>query len=141
MASALACSGKGTSDSITPPVVPTDTTPTGPVQRTSYSVRVSIDPADAALAGTAGVSVSGLTVRLTKAGSTNPPSNATTNANGEVTFSNLLDGLYTASVERALLTADEVARLPATAERDASVFAGGGTDAGLAAVGMRQPPL
>lgn len=125
MASALACSGKGTSDAITPPVVPTDTTPTGPVQRTSYSVRVSIDPADAALAGTAGVSVSGLTVRLTKAGSTNPPSNATTNANGEVTFSNLLDGLYTASVERTL-TADEVARLPAT-ERDASVFAGGVT--------------
>ena len=118
----VACGGKGVTDSTSPPVKP-DTTPT--VQRTSLTVRVQIDPADATIASTAGVGVSGLTVRLTKAGSSDAPLVATTDGAGSVKFDNLLDGSYTASVERTL-SAAELARL-APADRDASVFAGGVT--------------
>ena len=121
-----ACGGKGVTDSTSPPIKP-DTTPTQTVQRTSLTVRVSIDPADATLASTAGVGIGGLTVRLTRAGSTDAPRTATTDASGTVKFDALLDGSYTASVERAL-TSTELTRL-APADRDASVFAGGVTTA------------
>ncbi len=123
-----ACTGKGVTDSTTPPVVPdTTTTPGGTVQRTSLTVRVQIDPADASLASTAGITASGLTVRLSRAGVNETPRTATTDATGTVRFDALLDGQYTASVERTL-SAAELARL-APADRDASVFAGGTTTA------------
>ena len=122
----VACAGKGVTDSTTPPVVPdTTTTPGGTVQRTSLTVRVQVDPADAALASTAGVTVAGLAVRLSRAGVNEAPRVATTDANGAVRFDALLDGQYTASVERAL-SAGELARLAPT-DRDASIFAGGST--------------
>lgn len=123
----LCACGGGVSDSITPPIKP-DTTPTNPggtVQRTSLTVHVQIDPADAAIASTAGIGIAGLSVRLTKAGSSETPKLATTDATGTVKFDNLLDGSYTASVER-VLTAAEVARLNPD-DREASVFAGGST--------------
>ncbi len=124
----VACAGKGVTDSTTPPVVPdTTTAPGGTVQRTSLTVRVQVDPADAALASTAGVTVAGLTVRLSRAGVNEAPRVATTDANGAVRFDALLDGQYTASVERAL-SAGELARLAPT-DRDASIFAGGSTTA------------
>lgn len=119
--------GGGVTDSITPPIKP-DTTPTNPggtVQRTSLTLLVQIDPADAALASTAGIGIAGLNVRLTKAGSSEAPKVATTDATGTVKFESLLDGSYTATVERVLTTA-EVARLD-PGDRDATVFAGGVT--------------
>ncbi len=123
-----ACSGKGVTDSTTPPVVPdTTTNPGGTVQRTSLTVRVQFDPADASLASAAGITAAGLTVRLSRAGVNEAPRTATTDATGTVRFDALLDGQYTASVERTL-SAAELARL-APADRDASVFAGGTTTA------------
>lgn len=120
------CSG-GVTDSTTPPIKP-DSTPTNPggtVQRTSLTVRVQIDPADAAIASTTGISIAGQTVRLTKSGSNAAPLVAATDATGTVKFESLLDGVYTASVER-VLTATEIARL-SPSDRDATVFAGGVT--------------
>ena len=125
MAAALVACGGGVSDSVTPPVKP-DSTPTDPggtVQRTSLTVRVQVESADAAIANLAGVTVSGLGVRLTRQGSSAAPLQATTDATGTVKFENLLDGTYTASVERVLSTA-EIDRL-APADREANVFAGG----------------
>lgn len=119
-----ACGGKGVTDS-TVVVPPTDTSSHGTVQRTSFAVHVAIDPADAAIASAVGISVSGLSVRLSKSGSSDAPLIATTSAAGDVTFTNLLDGLYTASVERTLSTAEQN-RLSAS-DRDATVFAGGVT--------------
>ena len=121
-----ACGGKGVTDSTSPPVKP-DTTPVQTVQRTSFTVHVTVDPADATIAGTAGVGVNGLTVRLTKAGATDAPLTAVTDATGTVRFDGLLDGAYTASVERTLSPA-ELSRL-APADREASTFAGGVTAA------------
>ena len=121
----FACSG-GVRDSVAPPTGP-DTTvtvpPTGTVQRASVTVRVSIDTGDASLAQAAGVALGGITVRLQRTGSGEAPRVATTDAEGAVKFDNLLEGLYTTSVDR-MLTATELARLPA-ADREAAVFAGG----------------
>lgn len=92
----VAACGGGVTDTVTPP--PTDSTPTNPggtVQRTSLTVNLRIDPADAAIANTAGVSVAGLAVRLTKAGTNDVPLTSVTDAGGTVTFDRLLDGLYT----------------------------------------------
>ena len=120
----VACGGKGVTDSVTPPVKP-DTTPTTTVQRTSLTVHVQVDPADAAIAAGAGVSVNGITVRLSRAGVNGAPLTGLTDATGTVKFDSLRAGSYTASAERTLTSA-EVARL-APADRDASVFAGGST--------------
>lgn len=123
----VACGGKGVTDSVTPPVKP-DTTPTTTVQRTSLTVHVQVDPAAAAIAAIAagaGVSVNGITVRLSRAGVNGAPLTGLTDATGTVKFDSLRAGSYTASAERTLTSA-EVARL-APADRDASVFAGGST--------------
>ncbi len=120
----VACGGKGVTDSVTPPVKP-DTTSTTTVQRTSLTVHVQVDPADAAIAAGAGVSVNGITVRLSRAGVNGAPLTGLTDATGTMKFDSLRAGSYTASAERTLTSA-EVARL-APADRDASVFAGGST--------------
>ncbi len=120
----MSCSGKGVTDSVTPPIKP-DTTPITTVQRTSLTVHVQIDPADAAIAASTGVSVAGIVVRLSRDGVNGSPRTGLTDASGTVQFDSLLDGRYTASAERTLTVA-EVARL-APSDRDASVFAGGST--------------
>jgi hypothetical protein len=74
------------------------------------------------LASTAGITAG--PYGASRAASTEPAT-ATTDATGTVRFDALLDGQYTASVERTL-SAAELARL-APADRDASVFAGGTT--------------
>ncbi len=122
-----ACVGTGVTDADSGALKP-DTTkvpPVGTVQRTILTVRVQLDPSDQALAATAGVSVPGITVRLTRNGSNDAPRTATTDANGSVRFDALLDGIYSASAER-VLSATELQRLP-VADRDASVFAAGAT--------------
>jgi hypothetical protein len=122
-----ACSGGGVTDSAGP--TPRDSTPTAPpggtVQRASLTVRVQFDSADRALVEAAGLSVAGLTVRLTRAGDVGAPRLATTDADGVVRFEQLLEGQYTASAERAL-TPDELLRVPEAA-RERARFAGGGT--------------
>ena len=121
-----ACTAGGiveTTDGV--PGTPTDSTRTPTVQRAAISVRVSVDPADAAIAQQAGISVGGLTIRLTSQRPGDPGRTAVTAADGTTRFDNLLEGVYQASVERRL-TAAEVARLPA-GDRDASVFAGSGS--------------
>lgn len=120
----VACGGSTVTD--TPdPTPPVDTTKPGPtVQRASITARVTIDPADASLAQQAGISVSGLTVRLTSSRAGEPVRTAFTGADGTVRFDNLLEASYSASVERKLST-EELAKLPPT-DREASVFAGGG---------------
>lgn len=95
----------------------------GAVQRATLNVSVSIDTADAALATAAGFGVEGLTVRLVRPASSEPPMTALTGSTGIATFSNLQQGAYQVSVER-ILTATEIARLPEDA-RDATIFAGG----------------
>ncbi len=124
---AAACGGSSVTDGTSPPVPPRDTsTTTGPptVQRASITVRVAIDPADASIASTAGVSAAGLTVRLLRATPGATPLNGTTTADGTVRFDSLLEGAYQISADRAL-TSDELDRLSPD-DRDASVFAGGG---------------
>ena len=61
----VACAGGTVSDG-TGPITPVDTTkpPVGTVPRGTITVRVSIDPADAAIASAAGVNTAGLAVRL-----------------------------------------------------------------------------
>lgn len=123
--SVTACGGGSVSDGTGPgPTPPTDTTKPPTVQRASITARVTIDPADAAIASTAGIAVSGLTVRLTSSRASDPVRTAITAADGTARFDDLLEGIYTASVERRL-TADEIARL-SPADREASVFAAGG---------------
>lgn len=123
-----ACGGGSVSDTGTGPgpgpTPPADTTKPPTVQRASITVRVMIDPVDAAIASTAGIGVSGLTVRLSSSRAGDPVRTATIAADGTARFDNLLEGVYSAGVDRAL-TAAEVARL-APSDRDASFFAGGG---------------
>jgi len=120
----VACGGGAVTD--TPgPTTPVDTTkPPTTVQRASITARVTIDPVDASLARQAAIGVSGLTVRLTSSRASDPVRTAVTAADGTVRFDNLLEGVYSADVERTL-TVTELQRLPA-ADREASVFAGGG---------------
>jgi len=124
---ATACGGGGVTDRTGP-----DTTSTNPggggggggtVQRGSISVQVTLDPADAAVATAAGVTVAGLPVTLVTLGSNEAVRTATTDASGTARFTGLLEGAYAAGVTRTLTSA-EMARLP-EGERDASVFAGG----------------
>lgn len=119
-----ACGGGSVTD--TPdPTTPIDTTKPPPtVQRASITARVSIDPADVNLAQQAGISVSGLTVRLTSSRAGEAVRTGVTGADGTVLFDNLLEASYSASVERKLTT-EELAKL-APPDREASVFAGGG---------------
>jgi len=95
----------------------------GTVQRGSISVQVTLDPADAAVATAAGVTVAGLPVTLVTLGANEAVRTATTDASGTARFTDLLEGAYAAGVTRTLTRA-EIARLP-EGERDASVFAGG----------------
>lgn len=121
-----ACGGGGVSDTGTGPgpTPPVDTTKPPTVQRASITARVTIDPADVSLASTAGIGVSGLSVRLTSSRAGEPVRTATTGADGTARFDDLLEGVYTASVERRL-TSDELSRV-APGDREASTFAGGG---------------
>ena len=124
VAFATACSGGQISDGGTGPVIPTDTTkPPGTVQRATLTVRVSVDAADATVANSAGVSVIGTTVHLTRAIAGFTPQSTTVEAGGTVRFENLLDGVYTISADRPLSTT-EIARL-SPADRDVTLFAGG----------------
>jgi hypothetical protein len=101
--------------------------PTGPsggtIQRSTLTVRAYIEPADASIAATAGVSLAGLVVRLSRRPSTESPRTAVTNSGGVAQFEGLLQGYYEISVDRALAPS-ELAALPLE-DRDASVFAGG----------------
>lgn len=120
-----ACGGSAVTDTPGPTVPPVDTTkPPTTVQRASITARVTIDPVDASLAQQAGFSLGGLSVRLTSSRASDPVRTGMTAADGTVRFDDLLEGVYSASVERKL-TADELARL-APADREASMFAGGG---------------
>jgi hypothetical protein len=119
-----ACGGGGVSDKPVGPVTPVDTAkPPGTVQRATLAVTVSIDAADAALATVAGVSSSGITVRIQRTGSTEAPRTAVTGTDGVARFTELLEGTYQVSADRPL-TGAEVTRLP-EADREASLFAGG----------------
>ena len=119
-----ACGGGAVTDAPGPATPPVDTTKPPTVQRASITVRVAIDPGDAAIATTTGVSASGVTVRITRTTPGVPPQTGTTGSDGSVRFDNLLEGVYQVSVDRPL-TAMEVARL-AAGDREVSIFAGGG---------------
>ena len=119
-----ACGGSTVTDTPDPTPPVDTTTPVPTVQRASITARVTIDPVDVSVAQQAGIGVSGLTVRLTSSRAGEPVRTAVTATDGMARFDNLLEASYSASVERKL-TADELARL-APADREASVFAGGG---------------
>ena len=94
------------------------------VQRATLNVHIAIDDtSDARIAATAGVSVAGLTVRLTRTASTEAPRSATTDAEGNLQFTHLVPAVYQLAVERPL-SATELALL-APEDREASIFAGG----------------
>jgi hypothetical protein len=126
VAATAACGGGGVSDTGTGPgpTPPVDTTKPPTVQRASITARVTIDPADVSLASTAGITLSDLSVRLTSSRAGDSTRTAITGGDGTVRFDDLLEGVYTASVERRLTTA-ELARL-SPADREAAVFAAGG---------------
>lgn len=119
----------------------------GTVQRASLVVRVSIDPSDASIATTAGISTNGLTVRLQRGASTEPPRTAVTAADGSARFEGLTQGNYEISIDRPL-TAAELSLL-APADREASIFAGGASiavapplrDVGIELVAARRGSL
>jgi hypothetical protein len=124
-----ACSPGAVTDSSGPGPGGPDTTGTGggggTIQRGALAVQVQVEPSDAAVVSAAGVSLSGLTVRIQRRFSAEPVRSGVTDAQGLARFEGLLEGSYTVSVERAL-TATEQGRLPADA-RDVSVLAGGAT--------------
>lgn len=125
LGSLAACGGSTVTDTPPDPTPPVDTTkPTPTVQRASITARVTIDPVDASLAQQAGINVAGLTVRLTSSRAGEPVRTAIVGADGTARFDNLLEASYSASVERKLTT-EELAKL-SPADREASVFAGGG---------------
>lgn len=120
------CGGGTVSDETVGPGPKPDTTTTGnpgTVQRSSITVRVVIDPADAAIAMTAGVTPAAASVRLTRVGGTEPARTMNTGSDGRAVFTGLLEGTYELTVERRL-SASELAQLP-PGDRDASVFAAG----------------
>lgn len=119
-----ACGGSAVTDTPGPTKPPVDTTKPPTVQRASITARVTIDPVDASLAQQAGIGLGGLTVRLTSSRPSDPVRTGVTAADGSVRFENLLEGVYSADVERAL-TAAELQQLPVS-DREASVFAGAG---------------
>lgn len=120
---ASACGGSTVTDGAGPTTPPADTTrPPTTVQRASITARVVVDPADASIASTAGVTSAGLTVRLVRDAPGSSPLTATTAADGTVRFDNLLQGLYRLSVDRPL-TPTELARLRPD-DRDATLFVG-----------------
>jgi hypothetical protein len=116
-----ACGG-GVADGGGPVDPPIDTTGGGTVPRGALTLTVSIDPEDATLAQTAGVSVQGITVRVQRRGAAEAPRVVSTDAAGTVRLENLLTGTYDVSVDRTLTSA-ELARLPAD-DRDASLLTG-----------------
>ena len=124
-ATAIAACGGGTvTDAPGPSTPPVDTTtPPVTVQRASITVRIAFDAGDAALAATAGIDASGVTVHLSRSTPGVPPQTGTTGSDGSVRFDNLLEGVYQVSVDRSL-SAAETARL-APADREVSIFAGG----------------
>ena len=94
------------------------------VQRATLNVHIAIDDtSDARIAATAGVSVAGLTVTVTRPASSEAPRTGTTDAQGNVQFTHLVPSSYQVTVERPL-TASELALL-APEDREASIFAGG----------------
>jgi hypothetical protein len=90
-------------------------------------VRVSIDPADAAVAAALGlspVSPSGLRVQVSRsAGSTEAPRTVTTDASGVARFEGLLEGTYAIGVERSITDAERAALAPT--DQDVTAIAGG----------------
>ncbi len=121
-----ACGGGTVGDGATGPDPKPDTTTTGnpgTVQRSSITIRVTVDPADVAIATAAGVTTAAVPVRLTRVGGTEAPRTGITGGDGRVTFAGLLEGTYELTVERRL-SASELAQLPA-GDRDASVLAAG----------------
>jgi len=119
-----ACSSGSVSDGTGPVTKPdTVTNPGGTVQRTSLTVRVTVDADDAALAARAGVSSAGLIVRLARVGASVDVRTAVTTADGTVRFEQLLEGLYDVSTDRAF-TAAEVTRLLAD-DKEVSLLAAG----------------
>lgn len=119
-----ACGGGGVQDSITPPSPPVDTSKTPVVQRTSLSVRVVIDGADAETARQAQVTGVGVTVRLARTGGSEPVRELVANTDGVVEFRDLLEGLYEVTVAREL-SAAERNRLTTLDDRDINLLAGG----------------
>ena len=121
-----ACGGgdRSTDPPTEPPGGP-DTT--GTIQRATLTVRVSIDPADAAIAaalGLAPTSPSGLRVQVSRSGgSTEAPRTATTDASGVARFEGLLEGTYAIGVERSITDAERAALTPT--DRDVTAIAGG----------------
>ena len=94
------------------------------VQRGTLNVHVAIDDSsDAAIAATAGVSVVGLTVHLSRDAPSEAPQTAITDAAGNVQFTHLVPASYQVGIDRPLTPA-ESARL-APADREASLFAAG----------------
>ncbi|QJR34270.1 DUF4876 domain-containing protein [Gemmatimonas groenlandica] len=119
-----ACGGGTVVDTGTGPgATPTDTTRQPTVQRASIAARVTIDPADAAIAQQAGITVGGLTAKLTRSAAGFTPVTAVTAADGTVRFDNLFEGRYQLSIERTL-SSTELQRLT-PGDREASLFAGG----------------
>lgn len=123
-----ACGGGGVSDSVTPPPPPRDTTGTVPVvQRTTLTVEVGVDPPDSALARSAGITGSGVLVRILRIGAGNVAQEQSAGADGRVTFTQLLEGQYEVSAVRTL-TAAEQQRLPEQ-DRDITILAAGANTA------------
>jgi len=119
-----ACSGGSVSDGTGPVTKPdTVTNPGGTVQRTSLTVRVTVDAEDAALAARAGVTSAGLTMRLARVGAAVDVRTAVTTADGTARFEQLLEGQYDVSTDR-VLTATESSRLLPD-EKDVTLLAAG----------------